>query len=87
MSHDLKKLDIPLNEVTKDLDDLKVSLKEATQAEDIKVKFPIEVERMDLDETKIESFDIETTTDTKSEDTIEVLMKEDQKVRKSDLKY
>ena len=40
-----------------------------------------------LDEIEIESFDIETTTDTKSEDTIKVLMKEDQEVRKSDLKY
>ena len=43
MSNYLRKLNIPLEEVTEDLDDLKMSLDEAAQAEDIEVKSLMEV--------------------------------------------
>ena len=90
MLKDLKNLDIPLEEMTKSLDDLKQSLDEAAKAEDIEVNSLMEVDEKeeDPDKGEIKCFDINTTTtDTDSEDMIEVLLKEDQKVKKPKSKY
>ena len=89
MADDLKKLKIPLEKVTKDIEDLKVSLKEVTQVEDIEIESLMKVKKMveDLEVMKIKGFEILTSTETKKDDTVDVLMWEDLEAREYDLKH